>query len=89
MFRTAFRSVRGDSFSGFIPYLGQPLFSRFAVWKKMHPMSGGISRVRLDSVADYRELRKRQFDIDRAPLPKSLALSQADTESNRRVKLAN
>ena len=89
MLRTALRSVRGDSFTGFVPYLGQPLFSRFAVWKKMHPMSGGISRVRLDSAADYRELRKRQFDIDQAPLPKSLALSPADAELNRRVKLAN
>ena len=53
----------------------------------MHPMSGGISRIRLDSAADYRNLRKQQFDIDRAPLPKSLELSKADAELNRRVKL--
>jgi hypothetical protein len=55
----------------------------------MHPMSGGIGRVRIDSAADYRELRRRQFDIDRAPLPKSLELSRADAELNRRVRLAN
>jgi hypothetical protein len=88
MFGTAFRTVNGDAYSGFLPYLGQPLFSRFSVWQKMHPMSGGISRVRIDSAADYRELRRRQFDIDRAPLPKSLDLSKTDLELNRRVKLA-
>jgi hypothetical protein len=87
IFSTALQSLRADSVGGMVPYLGHPLFSRFSVWKKMHPMSGGISRVRLDSAADYRNLRKQRFDIDQAPLPKSLELSKADADLNRRVKL--
>jgi radical SAM superfamily enzyme YgiQ (UPF0313 family) len=87
IFSTALLSLRAGSVGGMVPYLGHPLFSRFSVWKKMHPMSGGISRVHLDSAADYRNLRKQQFDIDQAPLPKSLELSKADADLNRRVKL--
>jgi hypothetical protein len=56
--------------------------------KRMHPMSGGIGRVHLDSVDDYREARKRMFGFDLLPLPKSLQLSASDAELNRRVKLA-
>ena len=68
--------------------LGHPLFSRFAAAKRMHPMSGGIGRVRLDSFSDYRELRKKQFGVEQLLLPKSLALSKADADLNRRVKIA-
>ena len=84
----AVKSMRQDGLGGMIPYLGHPLFSRFAASKRMHPMSGGIGRVSIDSVADYRELRKKQFGFENAPLPRSLQLSKADTESNRRVKIA-
>jgi hypothetical protein len=54
----------------------------------MHPMSGGIGRVNVDSFADYRELRIRQFGYEQIPLPASLGLSSADAELNRRVKIA-
>jgi radical SAM superfamily enzyme YgiQ (UPF0313 family) len=84
---TAVRSLRHRPPVCLAPHLGHPLFSRFSAWQKMHPMAGGVSRVRLDSAADYRELRLKQFDIDLAPLPKSLELSKADAELNRRVKL--
>ena len=52
-------------------------------------MSGGIGKVHLDSASDYREIRKNRFDVDLVPLPKSLALSKADAELNRRAKIAN
>jgi hypothetical protein len=68
-------------------YVGQPLFNRYAAGKRMHPLSGGISRVRLDSFADYRELRKKQYALEYVPLPKSLTLSKADSELNRKAKL--
>jgi hypothetical protein len=68
-------------------YLGQPYFNRFAAQKRMHPMSGGISRVRLDSFADYRDLRRKQYGVDYVSLPTSLALSNADAELNRKAKL--
>jgi radical SAM superfamily enzyme YgiQ (UPF0313 family) len=88
MWKTAVHSLRADSIGGMVPYLGHPLFSRFAAWRRMHPMSGGVSRVSGDSAGDYRELRKKQFGLEGLPLPKSLALSKADTELNRRVKIA-
>ena len=74
--------------SDFIPYIGHPIFTRFAAAKKMHPMSGGVSRVQVDSWSDYRELRRHRFGLDLVPLPKSLELSQADAELNRRAKIA-
>jgi hypothetical protein len=85
--RTAIRSLSADSLRGMMPYFGHPLFSRFSAWKKMHPMAGGIGCVRRDSALDYRELRRKQFDLDRIPLPGSLGLSPADIELNRHVKL--
>jgi hypothetical protein len=88
MISTAIKSMRRDGLGGMIPYLGHPLFSRYAAAKREHPMSGGISRVSIDSFADYRELRKKQFGLENAPLPRSLQLSKADTELNRRVKIA-
>ena len=85
---TAIQGFRREAIGGFLAYLGHPLFSRFSVARKLHPMSGGISRVRLDSVAAYQELREKLFGFERVPLPGSLQLSKADTELNRRVKLA-
>jgi hypothetical protein len=51
-------------------------------------MSGGIARVCVDSSSDYRDLRKQQFGVEQVPLPKSLQLSAADAELNRKAKLA-
>ncbi len=61
--------------------------SRLACRRREHPMAGGSWRVRRDRAADYADLRRRVFGIDRAPLPDSLALSSEDVESNRRAKL--
>jgi radical SAM superfamily enzyme YgiQ (UPF0313 family) len=86
--RTAVKGVLHNSIGGVTPYLGHPLFSRFAAAKRMHPMAGGFLRVYLDSVSDYREHRRRQFGFEQVPLPKSLQLSSADAELNRRAKIA-
>jgi len=89
MLKTAIQSIRHRQVgTGFLPYLGHPLFTRFAAWQKMHPMSGGVSRVHRDASPDYRELRRKVFGIDLAPLPKSLELSKADLELNRKAKIA-
>jgi hypothetical protein len=86
--KLALLSLRTDSVGGMIPYFGHPLFSRFSSWKKMHPMSGGVGRVRKDSAQDYHELRRKQFGSEHIPLPRSLALAKADADLNRRVKIA-
>jgi hypothetical protein len=86
--RMAAKGIRRGPIAGFMPYIVHPLFERFSAAQRIHPMSGGISRVRLDSLSDYRELRKKQFGFDLLPLPASLGLSKADAELNRRVKVA-
>jgi Radical SAM superfamily len=88
MMRTGAKRLRLKAIGGLTPYLGHPLFSRFAAARRMHPMSGGVSRVRIDSVSDYLALRKDQFGIEQLPLPKSLELTKADAELNQRVKIA-
>lgn len=54
--------------------LAMSMFSRYCAWRKMHPMSGGIGRVRLDHADDYLRLRQRTFGFELAPLPSSLEL---------------
>jgi hypothetical protein len=79
--------TRFNTLTGLMPCLAHPLFSRFSAAQRVHPMSGGLNRVRIDAVSDYRALRKHQFDVDEVPLPKSLHLSRADADLNRRVKI--
>ena len=71
-----------------LPGCGFPIFARYSAWKKMHPMAGGIWRVRLDSATDYRHLRKERYGYDLVPLPRSLQLSASDAELNLHAKLA-
>lgn len=63
------------------------IYHRFTAALRTHPMSGGIDRLRLDSAADYAALRRATYDIDLAPLPDSLSLSDKEEALNRRVKL--
>jgi radical SAM superfamily enzyme YgiQ (UPF0313 family) len=78
----------GKIWSNLLPSLGLALFTRFVTARRTHPMSGGIGRVQVDKTDDYRLLRRRFFDVDLAPLPRSLSLSQADADLNRKVKIA-
>lgn len=59
------------------------IFNRFTASQRMHPMAGGIDRLRMDVAADYAELRRATFDVDFAPLPDSLHLSTQDEILNR------
>ena len=58
-------------------------FNRYCAWRRMHPMSGGVGRVRRDGVADYIALRRAAFGFDLAPLPRSLQLPAADGRPGR------
>jgi Radical SAM superfamily len=64
------------------------LFTRFAAFRKMHPMSGGIGRVFLDSREDYQRLRQTRFGFDQVPLPMSLQLSAEDTALNSHARVS-
>lgn len=61
------------------------VFKRYTASQRMHPMSGGVDRIRADTVADYASLRRAVYDIDLAPLPDSLSLSRHDEALNRRA----
>lgn len=58
--------------------LAMSLFCRYSAWRKLHPMSGGIRRVRLDKAEDFQLLRERTFGFSLAPLPQSLQLPEAE-----------
>lgn len=66
--------------------LGLSLFSRYCAWRRMHPMSGGVARVRLDAIKDFVSLRKETFGFELAPLPQSLHLSESDNRLNGSIK---
>jgi len=61
--------------SGVARTLAMTAFNRYSAWNRVHPMSGGMRRVRLDRAADYARLRRSAYDLDLAPLPNSLHLS--------------
>ena len=68
--------------------LNQAVFSRYSAYRRRHPMSGGVGLLRRDKAADYVRFRRQVFEIDLAPLPKSLTLSRIDSARNLRAKLA-
>jgi radical SAM superfamily enzyme YgiQ (UPF0313 family) len=70
-----------------LPGLGYPIFSRYCAWHRMHPMSGGIGRVRLDHLDDYLPLRRARYGLDIVPLPHNLELSEHDAEMNRLARI--
>jgi hypothetical protein len=54
-------------------------FTRLCAWRRTHPMSGGVKRVRLDRVNDFLPLRRQTFGFELAPLPRSLQLPAAES----------
>ena len=61
--------------SGVFRTFAMTAFNRYSAWNRVHPMSGGMGRVRLDGAADYAGLRRSTYDLDLVPLPRSLHLS--------------
>ena len=52
--------------------------ARRAAAHRMHPMAGGMRRVRLDRVEDYLGMRRRLYGFDLAPLPRALPTYAGD-----------
>jgi radical SAM superfamily enzyme YgiQ (UPF0313 family) len=61
----------------------QAIYHRYIAAQRIHPMSGGVDRLRIDSAADYVVLRRNTYGIDMAPLPDNLPLSERDENLNR------
>ena len=62
--------------------LGMSMFIRYCAWRRTHPMSGGVMRVRRDGVKDYISLRRQAFGLELAPLPQSLPVPPAESRQN-------
>ena len=61
------------------------VYYRHMAAQRMHPLSGGFDRMRLDTASDFTALRRATYDIDLVPLPDSLSLSANDEALNRRI----
>ncbi len=61
------------------------IFCRYTAAQRRHPMAGGSDPIALDNREDYKTYRKAIFDIELAPLPSSLKLSEHDEVLNRRA----
>lgn len=57
--------------------LGYAAFARYAAWRGMHPMAGGLGTVKRDSRADYLPFRKKVFALEELSLPASLVPAHA------------
>ena len=66
------RKLTSDNILLKIAVAAYSYLSRLAVAHGMHPMAGGMHRVRIDTAADYRALRRARFGCDLVPLPQSL-----------------
>ncbi len=86
-----FRSMklRGDQrlWAKMISGVANSGFSRLQAYRHRHPMSGGVWKVKLDHSSEYALKRRFTFEIDMAPLPKSLELSEKDNALNRKARL--
>jgi hypothetical protein len=60
--------------------LAMSMFVRYCTWRRTHPMSGGMRRVRLDRAADYLSLRKKAYGFELAPLPRSMQLPVQESQ---------
>lgn len=58
--------------------MAMSLFTRYCAWRRTHPMSGGVRRVRLDRANDFLSRRKDTYGFELAPLPLSLQLPAAE-----------
>jgi hypothetical protein len=91
----SFQNIRNVAFQhgrgNFIEQLGSlamSSFIRYCAWRKTHPMSGGVMRVRLDSVSNYMDLRKRTFGFELVPLPQSLKLHRTESPKSPTERVA-
>ena len=67
--------------------IGKSAFNRYAASSRMHPMSGGIGRVKLDRASDFGLLRRETYGFDLAPLPTSLQLHPEEKAVQRRSEI--
>ncbi|MDR3710113.1 MAG: radical SAM protein [Capsulimonadaceae bacterium] len=63
--------------------IGAVVYNRIWAAKQIHPMSGGVGRLRIDNARDLGDLRMRTFGFALAPLPRNLDLNEQDETGNR------
>ena len=85
---TRFVLSRRKSLAHLIGIAGYTAFSRMSSIVRQHPLSGGVGRMKFDKGIDYRERRRKMFDIDKVPFPKSLPLGAVDQALNDQAIIA-
>ncbi len=76
-----------DVFRQMLRTVAMTAFNRYSAWARMHPMSGGVRRAKLDRASDFRALRQDAYGFDLAPLPQSLQLHAEETTIQRMHQL--
>src|SRR4029078_2576920 len=80
-------SRRGAFMPQITSAIAMTLFNRYCAWWQMHPMSGGVHRVKLDQASDFGSLRRDTYGFDLAPLPQSLQLRPEEKTIQRTFEL--
>jgi hypothetical protein len=64
-----------------------PIFNRFVTWRRRHPMTGGVGKVKIDAMKDYIDLRRKKYGFELAPMPDCLELSKTDADLNKQAQM--
>ena len=62
-------------------------FNRMWAASRIHPMSGGIARKRIDNACELKDLRIEAFGFEHAPLPLNLELGAEEAAANKYVNI--
>jgi hypothetical protein len=68
--------------------LGAVMFNRMWASAKIHPMSGGVGRKRIDNASSLLDLRLSTFGFKHADLPRNLDLGAAEEAANKYLNVA-
>lgn len=87
-FRNAFTSRTGieGRLNSIRSAFGNTIFNRVCALKRMHPMSGGFLRQRIQNMRDFLPLRRSHFGIDLLPLPRNLEVPEHERLANARLR---
>ncbi len=76
--RLPFTTKSNGSTKSSMGNLAMSAFIRYCAWRQMHPMSGGMGRVKRSGDQEKLSLRDKRFGVYLAPLPLSLKLPEVD-----------
>jgi len=63
--------------------IGAVAFNRLWAANRIHPMSGGVGRLKIDNARELKDLRMRTYGFEHAPLPRNLDLGSVEEKANK------